>query len=36
VDNLVMYMLRYTPKYVLQELAVAIGTYKLEGLEDDI
>jgi hypothetical protein len=35
VDNLVMYMLRYTPRYMLRELADAIGTYKLEGLEDE-
>lgn len=30
VDNLVWYMLQYTSKEVLKELADAIGTYQLE------
>ena len=30
VDNLVMYMLHYTPEDELKQIALNIGTYKLE------
>lgn len=36
VDELVAYMLCYTPVDALKQIAEDIGTYNLEGLEDEI
>jgi len=35
LDDVVWHMLRYTPEDVLKQIATDIGTYKLEGLEDE-